>query len=85
MIIKTLGDSGNGSEEGTSATSLCCVITDPSVPVRGVEFVRDLFLARLSDERNMEAVIYSFGIWGSTKHIHLTLNNILSNIQAKRV
>lgn len=60
MVIKTLGDSGNGPEEGTSATSLCCLITDPSVPVRGVEFVRDLFLARLSDEGIMEAGILLF-------------------------
>lgn len=81
MIIKTLEDSGNGPEVGTSAISLCCLITGSSFQVRGVEFVRDLVLARLSDEANMEAGIYSFGIWGSTKYI--TLNNILSNIQAK--
>lgn len=81
MIIKTLKDSGNWPEVGTSAISLCCLITGSSFQVRGVEFVRDLVLARLSDEANMEAGIYSFGIWGSTKYI--TLNNILSNIQAK--
>lgn len=81
MIIKTLEDSANGPEVGTSAISLCCLITGSSFQVRGVKFVRDLVLARLSDEANMEVGIYSFGIWGSTKYI--TLNNILSNIQAK--
>lgn len=80
MIIKTLEDSGNGPEVGTGAISLCCLITGSPFQVRGVEFVRDLVLARLSDEANMEAGIYSFGIWGSTKYITL---NILSNIQAK--